>query len=318
MTMIWERIDCPSKEVLETHAPNLETLLKVRAWQVKESPSDLNYRVVYSWPSLPSDWMLGQVSGVAVDKKGRYYLYHRGREAPPLICFNRDGEFLRSWGEEDFVRPHMIKCDKDDNIWLIDDNGHVLYLYSPEGELLKTLGTKGEEGEDGSHFNKPTDIAFGLKGELYISDGYGNKRIAKFDESLRFLSQWGSEGVGENQFVLPHAITTDSEGRVYVADRNRWRVQIFNSKGMFLEQWTHIGKPFGIVCSREGYLYICDGTNARVTKVDRSGRIVGFFGIPGSDLGQISTAHDIAVAPNGDIILAHLDGRAQLFSQNYA
>ena len=313
MTYIWERIDSPSEEVLGAPAQDQETLLAVRAWEVEKSPADLGYRVVADWPKLPHNWRLGQVAGVAADQRGRYYIYHRGDEAPPLICFDREGEYLDSWGEGAYVRPHMVKCDGDDNIWLIDDNGHVLYLYSPEGKLLKSLGTKGVPGEDGSHFDKPTDIAFGSGGGFYVSDGYGNKRVSRFDGDLGFLGQWGSEGVGEGQFVLPHAVTTDDEGLVYVADRNRWRVQIFSPEGSFLRQWTHVGKPFGIVYASDGYLYVCDGTNARVTKVERSGRVVGFFGVLGGDAGQISTAHNIAVAPNGDILLAHLDGRAQLF-----
>jgi hypothetical protein len=232
--MIWERIDSPSDDVLNAQAPDLETLLNVRAWEVNDSPIDLKYSVLSGWPSLPNGWSLGQVAGVAVDSRGRYYLFHRGNKAPPLICFNREGEYLHSWGEGAYIRPHMVKCDEDDYIWLIDDNGHVLHLCTADGDVLKTLGTKGVPGEDGSHFDKPTDIAFGLNGEFYISDGYGNKRVAKFDENLNFLGQWGSEGVEESQFVLPHAITTDSEGLIYVADRNRWRVQIFNPEGLFL------------------------------------------------------------------------------------
>ncbi len=311
---IWERVDSPSSEVIEAQGKSTEELLTVRAWAVEESPAPLGYKVVKEWPKLPEGWELGQVAGVATDSKGRYYIFHRGEGAPPLICFDREGEVLRSWGEGVFVRPHMVKCDEDDNIWAIDDNGHALYLYSPEGEVLRTLGTKGVPGEDGSHFDKPTDIAYGLDGGFYVSDGYGNKRVARFDEGLNFLGQWGSEGVEPGQFVLPHAITTDEEGLVYVADRNRWRVQIFSPEGDLLKMWTHIGKPFGIVYASDGYLYICDGTNARVTKVETSGRIVGFFGAPGDNEGQISTAHDISVAPNGDILLGHLDGRAQLFS----
>jgi DNA-binding beta-propeller fold protein YncE len=311
---IWERVDSPSKEALDAQARDTEELLTVRAWEVEESPTPLSFNVVRGWPRLPEGWELGQVAGVATDSKGRYYVFHRGNRAPPLICFDKAGEVIHSWGEGVFIRPHMVKCDKNDNIWAIDDNGHILYLYTPEGEVLRTLGTKGVSGEDGSHFDKPTDIAYGLDGGFYVSDGYGNKRVARFEEDLDFLGQWGSEGVEPGQFVLPHAITTDKEGLVYVADRNRWRVQIFNPEGELLKIWAHIGKPFGIVCASDGYLYICDGTNARVTKVETSGRIVGFFGEPGSDEGQISTAHDISVAPNRDILLAHLDGRAQLFS----
>lgn len=309
-----EFIDGPLKEVLVKPADDVETLLRVRAWEVEESPTDLGYRTVKDWPRLPSGWRLGQVAGVAVDSESRYYVYHRGQDAPPLICFDRSGRYLCSWGEGNYVRPHMAKCDEEDNIWLIDDGGHVLYLCSPEGRVLKTLGKKGLPGEDGAHFNRPTDIAFGSRGEFYVSDGYGNRRVARFDENLRFLGQWGSEGEGKGQFVLPHAITTDADGLVYVADRNKWRIEIFSPEGSFLRQWTHIGKPFGIVHAPDGNFYICDGQNARVTKVDGYGSIVGFFGTPGGGHGQLSTAHDIAVAPNGDILIAHLDGRAQLFS----
>ncbi len=225
---IWERIDGPSDEVLGAQASGAEELLAVRAWEVEESPAPLGYKVVEGWPKLPEGWVLGQVAGVAADSRGRYYVFHRGDGAPPLICFGRDGEVIRSWGEGVFVRPHMVKCDENDNIWAIDDLGHALYLYSPEGEVLRSLGTKGVPGMDGSHFDKPTDVAFGLDGGFYVSDGYGNKRVARFDEGLSFLGQWGSEGVERGQFVLPHAITIDGEGLIYVADRNRWRVQIYD------------------------------------------------------------------------------------------
>ncbi len=305
----------PLPEVLAEKVDDKETLLQVRSWEVEESPVDLGYTVVDSWPRLPSGWKLGQVAGVAVDSRGRYYVYHRGREAPPLLCFNRDGALLQSWGEGVYGRPHMAKCDEEDNLWLIDDGSHVLYLYSPEGEILRTLGTRGVPGEDGVHFDRPTDIAFGLDGGFYVSDGYGNTRVARFDKDLRFLGQWGSEGKGRGEFLLPHAITTDPEGLVYVADRTNWRVEIFSPDGLFLRQWTHIGRVFGIVRAPDGYFYTVDGTHGRVTKLGSSGEIVGFFGTPGDGVGELSTAHDITVASNDDILVAQLDGRTQLFSR---
>jgi hypothetical protein len=304
-------VDGPLREALEKGA---EELLKVRAWEVAESPTDLGYRPVEGWPRLPEGWKLGQVAGVATDSRGRYYIYHRGDRAPPIICFDREGEHIASWGEDSFGRPHMIKCDGDGNLWAVDDGSHVLYLYSPRGEVLRTLGVKDAPGEDGGHFNRPTDIAFGQEGGFYVSDGYGNRRVARFDGDLRFLGQWGSEGEGEGQFVLPHAVTTDPVGLVYVADRTKWRVEVFTPEGGFLGQWTHIDKPYGIVYAEDGCFYVCDGDNARVTKLDGSGRIVGFFGEKGNGPGQLSTAHDIDVAENGDILTAHLDGRVQLFS----
>ena len=305
-------VDGPLRGVLEKEAKGAKELLKVRAWEVAESPTDLGYRPVEGWPRLPEGWKLGQVAGVATDSRGRYYIYHRGDQAPPIICFDREGELIALWGEGSFSRPHMIKCDRDDNLWAVDDGSHVLYLYSPQGEMLRNLGAKDAPGEDGGHFNRPTDIAFCKDGGFYVSDGYGNRRVARFDRELKFLGQWGSEG--EGQFVLPHAVTTDPEGLVYVADRTKWRVEVFTPEGGFLGQWSHIGKPFGIVYADDDCFYVCDGDNARVTKLDGSGRIVGFFGEKGSSPGQLSTAHDIAVAENGDILTAHLDGRVQLFS----
>lgn len=317
---LWTVMDEPLNEVIGLHAEDDEALLGVRAWEVKESPNDLGYEVVNDWPKIPSSWKLGPVAGVAIDSKERYYVLHRGKKAPPLICFDRAGEVLRSWGEGEYKRPHMVKCDEDDNMWLIDDLGHILYLYSPEGKILRTLGTEGISGRDKTHFNQPTDIAFGLNGEFYVTDGYGigNKRVVRFDRNLNYLEEWGSEGEGKGQFILPHGITTDRNGWVYVADRNKWRVQIFNADGTYQCQWTHIGRPSNIVCTQDGYFFTCDAKNGRVTKIDEAGKIIGFFGIPGHDVGQLSSAHDIAVAKNGDILVAQLDGRAQLFRHSNA
>jgi len=311
-------MDEPLTEVLSSRAETVDSLLRVRAWEVTKSPTNLGYEIVPDWPNLPASWTLGPVAGVAVDSVGRYYVLHRGKQAPPLICFDRTGEVLRSWGEGEYQRPHMVKCDDDNNVWLIDDIGHILYLYSPEGTVLKTLGIKGVSGTDHTHFNQPTDIAFGLQGEFYVADGYGfgNKRVVRFDKNLQYLGEWGSEGEGKGQFILPHGITTDRKGWVYVADRNKWRVQIFNADGEFQDQWTHIGRPSNIVYPDDGHFYTCDATNGRVTKVDESGSIIGFFGVPGHDVGQLSSSHDIAVADNGDILIAQLDGRTQLFIRN--
>jgi hypothetical protein len=306
--------DGPLEEVMKVSAPDVESLLKVRAWEIDESPEDLGYKFKRNWPKLPSEWNLGQVVGVAADQNLNYYVYHRGEKAPSLIVLNRNGDVQRSWGDGVYGRPHMVKCEANGNVWLIDDGSHVLYLYNSQGDIIRTLGTKDALGMNGNHFNRPTDIAFGLDGGYYVSDGYGNSRVARFDPEMNFIDQWGSEGEGAGEFVLPHAITTDDEGLVYVADRTKWRVQIFTPEGEFLRQWTHIGKPYGIVYADDGYFYICDGDNDRVTKVNKDGDIIGFFGEKGSHPGGLATAHDLTVARNGDILTAHLDGRVQLFT----
>ena len=278
-------------------------LLKTRAWEVKESPVDLGYKVVPNWLCIPEGWSLGQVAGVEADSQNNIYVYHRGHDAPPLLCFDNDGKLLFAWDHIKFGRPHMVLCDNEDNVWLIDDGGHIIYKLSPEGKVLFTLGIKDGPGEDATHFNQPTDLTFGPQGELYVSDGYGNKRIAKFNADGTFVKQWGSEGTAPGQFALPHAIGSDSQGLVYVADRENWRVQIFDPQGVFLKQWTHIGRPSDLkYVPSEDCFYICDAPNHRVTKVATSGNIIGFFDEPGEGI------HDITVAPNGDIIVGLLSG----------
>jgi len=137
-----EYADEPLEEVKSRRAEGPEGLLNIRAWEIAESPADLGYRYVEGWLKLPEGWELGQVAGVAADSKGRYYLYHRGSEAPPIICLDREGEVLSQWGEGVYGRPHMVKCDEDDNVWAVDDGSNILYLYSPRGEVLRTLGVR--------------------------------------------------------------------------------------------------------------------------------------------------------------------------------
>ncbi len=116
----------------------------------------------------------------------------------------------------------------------------------------------------------PTDIAWSLTGEFYVSDGYINNRIARFDKDLKFLAQWGCEGIGKGQFTLPHALTIDTAGLIYVCDRTTWRVEIFSPEGTFLKQWTHIGRACDIHYMPDGHFWVFDGPTRRVTKIDRS------------------------------------------------
>jgi hypothetical protein len=303
----WQTIpDAPLDEVLAKPAKDVEELLQVRAWEVKESPVDLGYRLVEDWPKLPRGMKLGFVSGASGDSKGNYYVYQRGPGTPALLCFDREGNLLRSWGDSQFGRPHSVRCDKDDNVWLVNDGAHVCNLYSPAGQVIQTLGIAGVKGLDARHFNRCTDIAFGIEGRYYVSDGYGAQRCVYFDKECNYLGAWGSVGEREGQFVLPHGIETDPMGLVYVADRSKWRVQIFNPEGGFWGQWTHIGKAFGLIYNQE-YLWVNDGTNQRVTKVDLTGKVIGWVEGGG---------HGMGMTPNGDIIIARSDGQAQLFSRD--
>ena len=287
------------------------TLLKTRAWEVEKSPVDLDYRLVPNWLQVPDGWTLGQVGGVEANSQNQIFVYQRGQEAPPVLCFDNDGNFIFAWDHLEFGRPHMVLCDKEDNVWLIDDGGHIIYKLSKDGAVLFTLGIKGELGKDDIRFNQPTDLTFGPQGEMYVSDGYGNKRIAKFDARGTFIKQWGSEGTHPGQFALPHAIGSDKEGLIYVADRENWRVQIFNADGIFLKQWMHIGRPSDLMyVASEDAFYICDAPNHRITKVKTSGEIIGFFEALGEGI------HAITVAPNGDIIVGLVSGGVSKYTKS--
>ena len=291
-------------------------LLRTRAWEVQESPIDLGYRVDPSWPDLPGNWALGPVAGVAADSENRVYVFQRGQDAPPLLCFDNDGRLLFSWDQPPFGRPHMVTIDTDDTVWLIDDGGHVIYQVSSEGQVLFTLGVPGVRDAPGTGFDQPTDIGFGPQGEMYVSDGYGvNKRVVKFDVQGNVLLEWGTPGEGEGEFALPHALSVGPNGLVYVADRENWRVQVFDPNGVFLTQWRHIGRPSDLILDPDSNFWICDAPNGRVTKVSLHGEALGFFGEPGKGVGELSAAHDIAYCPNGDVIVGQLDGRVQKFTR---
>ena len=161
---------------------------------------------------------------------------------------------------------------------------------------------------------RPT-IAFNVQGEMYVSDGYENKRIAKFDPEGNFILQWGALGDEPGQFALPHAISVDKDGLVYVADRANWQVPVFDPDGTFIEQWTHIGRLSDLVHVSDGGFFICDGPSGRVTRVSNSGEVIGFFGKPGSEPGQIGAAHSITYLSNSDVIVGHLDERLQKFTR---
>lgn len=270
--------------------------------------NDLVFIPETNWPILPPNWKLGPVPGVAINSKDQYFIFHRGHDAPPVICFNRKGEVIQSWGEGMFVRPHMIRCDEYDNVWVIDDGAHVIYEYSPEGELLKTIGEKGVPGKDKLHFYRPTDIAFGKNHEYYISDGYGNKRVVRFDKDFNYLGEWGSKGTGEGQFDLPHAVAIDDEGKVYVSDQTNWRIQIFSEDGSYLNSWNNVGKPADIRYASDGFFYLCDGVpNATILKMNKDGKILGKYCSPGVGPGELGRAHGIAITKHGDALIGHME-----------
>jgi peptidylamidoglycolate lyase len=282
------------------------------------------YEVVHGWPQLPDGFALGQVSGVGVDSHNRIWVFHRGDR--PIMGFDgATGKLVASWGDGMFATAHGLTVDSKDNIWVTDVGHHQVYKFTNSGELLMVVGAKDVPGLDGRHFNQPTDVAVTPTGDFYVSDGYGNSRVAKFSADGEFLLDWGTHGDKPGQFDLPHGIALDPQGRVYVADRSNARIQVFDGDGKFLHQWKSeaLGRPWGLTVAPDGYLYVVDGGDmnpkppdrGRVLKLDLQGNILEKWGSFGSYDGQFYWAHDVAVAKNGDVYVTdvHLGMRVQKF-----
>lgn len=201
------------------------------------------YEVDEAWGQLPAGWQLGDVAGVSVDASDNVYVFHRGPH--PMIVFDRAGNVLGSWGDEVFTRPHSTFIAPDQTIYCTDDGDHTVRHCTLDGRVLSTYGTPHQPApyQSGRPFNRCTHAAMSPEGDLYISDGYGNAKVYKFAPDGRMITSWGSPGTDPGQFNLPHNICCDAAGRVYVADRENHRIQVFDGDGKFLTQWNNLHRP---------------------------------------------------------------------------
>ena len=279
------------------------------------SPAATEYRAVPGWPALPAGFTFGQVSGVATDSADRVFVFHRG--VHPIVVFERDGKFLRSWGDGLVKKAHGLRIDRHDNVWITDIGDHLVRKFDHEGRLLLTLGRKGAPGAGREQFNQPTDVAITASGSFYVSDGYGNARVVHLAADGRYLSEWGRKGTDPGEFHLPHAICIDAQGRICVGDRENDRIQVFDSEGRFLAQWKDGGAPYGFCPTAEGELYVVDGRANRVTVLDDAGKARLRWGVAGSGPGQFAMPHAVCVDSRGELYVAEVNGkRVQKFSPN--
>jgi len=231
----------------------------------------------------------------------------------------KSGEQIAAWGQKRFVLPHGLSIDSRDQIWVTDVALHQVFKFSHDGDLLMALGTNRKPGRDGSHFNKPTDVAVSPDGTIYVSDGYGNSRVASFAPNGRFLREWGCKGSHLGEFDLPHGIALDAEGRIYVADRSNARIQVIDREGNFRSAWNNpdLGRPFALTVGPDGYLYVVDGgeqnerppDHAGILKLDLGGEILAKWGRYGNYDGELYTGHCIAVDADGAVYVGDVDGR---------
>ena len=272
--------------------------------QLQQPLPKLNYDMTADFFQLPAGEHLVEPAGIAVNSKGHIYVFHRGKH--PLMEFDSSGKFLRSIADELFVTAHMVRVDSEDNIWTADIGSHVVLKLSPEGRVLLTLGRMRIPGDDVLHFNQPTDVAWDRDGNIYVTDGYGNSRVLKFDKYGRPLLGWGMKGSGPGQFDTPHTIVIDGD-LVYVGDRENARIQIFDRNGGFLRQRS-LGHPFGLVITPDHVLYMGDAIAGRILKIDPQGRVLGSFTGPQPGEGPHFDPHQIALAPDGSIFTAEVLG----------
>ena len=291
------------------------------------------YQVDPEWPKRPPSAAWADMPGIAVDAMDTVWAFTRA--VPPVQAYSAQGEYLRGFGESFIKKAHHIRVGPDGNLWLADVGNHAVFQVSPEGKLLRTLGTSGTAGVDQSHFNQPTDMAISPSGDVFVSDGYGNGRVVRYDRDGRFVRSWGRVGVAPGEFSIPHSIALDSRGRLYVADRNNVRVQVFDGEGKLLDVWKDLVVPWGIWITPADEVWVCGSSPMSWRKEDGAlgcppkdqvfmkfngeGKLLQLWTVPkGEDgkerPGDLNWLHCMALDSKGNIYAGDIKGkRAQKF-----
>jgi len=281
------------------------------------------YRVVEDWAKLPDGWELMDVAAVAVGEKDRVYVFNRGEH--PMIVFEADGTFVKSWGEGVFSRAHGIHVGPDGMLYCTDDGDHTVRKCTPDGKVVLEIGIPGQPAPfmSGEPFHRCTHTALSPDGHIFVSDGYGNACVHKYDPNGKRVLTWGTAGTGPGQFNLVHNIVADDDGFVYVADRENHRVQVFNTDGKYEGQWNDLHRPCGLYMPR-GKCPICfigelgpgmpvnrlyPNLGPRLSIVDKEGKLIARLGGengPGLEVGKFLAPHGLAVDSRGDIYVGEV------------
>src|SRR5436190_17673826 len=240
-----------------------------------------------------------------------------------IVVVDATGKVVESWTQwdklfEDGRGPHSVSIspyDPEHNVWVTDDIHHQVFKFSNDGKkLLMTLGERDEPGNDDKHFKRPTDIAWLPDGTFFVSDGYGNTRVVKFDKNGKFLTTWGTRGTGPSQFNTPHSITIDRNRRVYVSDRANNRIQVFDENGMYLDAFPNIQQPYNIRISDDQFLWVFSGPLDKMLKYDLQGHLLYAWGTHGTAPGFFWAVHEFGADTEGNLYTAEVfGGRSQKF-----
>jgi len=292
------------------------------------------YELVEGWPQLSPGYILSQPTGIGIDSREHIFVFHRtGRKwtnpfPDSLISLNtilelenETGKLLNSWGANQFIMPHGLTVDKDDNIWVTDVALHQIFKFSHEGQLLMELGVPRVSGNDSLHFFLPTDVAVADDGSFYVSDGYGNSRVVKFSSSGKYLLEWGTHGNKPGQFNIPHGITLDKSGNVFVADRQNNRIQIFDGNGTFLKELKNnesVAQLPSLTIDKGQNLFAIDYDfttvpdtlvkGSTIFRFDSTESITFDFGATGEKKRTPSWFHDISLDKQGNIYVGDIMG----------
>src|SRR5260370_29804679 len=214
--------------------------------------------------------------------------------------------------------PHKVRIspyDPEKHVWIVDDEVDQVFEFTHDGkQLVMTLGEHGVGGEDDKHFVRPTDIAWLPDGTFFITDGYVNTRVVKFDKNGKYLMRWGKRGNGPGQLNLPHSIAIDAKRKLYVADRSNSRIQIFDENGKYLDEWDNVRSPYDILMTADQYLWVADGVSNKFLKYDLNGKLLYSWGTYGSFPGAFWVVHQFSIDPPGNLYAAEtFGGTAQKF-----
>ena len=264
------------------------------------------YRTTRDWGELPAGMKWPAVTAIEAAPDGSIYVVERcfenscaGRSEPPILKYNRDGKLLATFGQNMFVFPHGATIDGDGNLWVTDargadGKGHQVFKFSPAGKVLMTLGKAGVAGSGPGLFDQPTDVVVAPNGDIFVTDSHRaeagkpgatrNDRVVKFTRDGTFVKEWGKKGSGRGEMSEPHTIAMDSQGRLFVGDRENNRIQIFDQDGRYLDEWRQFGRPSGIVIASDDTIYVADS---------ESGPDTGARELPGIKKGiRIGSARD--------------------------
>ena len=290
----------------------------------KLGAGDYRYESVDDWNHVP---VPGVASDVATDSEDRVYVATRITQVfddytGTIAVFDRDGNFLRSFGGDKVRTPHQIWISPDDEIYLTDSFDHTVRKYNPAGELLQVLGRPGQPGMPGQPFNQPTcAVRSPVSGDVFVSDGYRQSRAHRFSHDGELKLSWGSgeqnlydfealgveapAGTGPGEFNCPHSITVGNNDRVYVMDRSNNRVQVFDENGVYLSQWA-VEDPNKAVIDEDGVMHSAASQQVWLTTLE--GKYIGSWGEHGSEPWQFKGGvHGLWIDSHGDIYVAQVD-----------